>query len=164
MSELNETKNKTNDYLRQIGKMKNDIEKLNKVKKDLIFEKTELEKKIIEENQVNKTEKESKDEELKRVRELMEGKSKDLKEKEKDVKSFVAKLGNRYSAEIDKLMNVDIREEAEKLLYNNIERKDNIVKDNDTFEKAKEKVNKAVDTVEKAKEKIHTHTYIYVYM
>ena len=49
--------------------MKNDIEKLNKIKKDLIFEKTELEKKIIEENQVNKTEKESKDEELKRVRE-----------------------------------------------------------------------------------------------
>lgn len=79
-----------------------------------------------------------------------------LAEKEKDVKSFVAKLGNRYSAEIDKLMNVDIREEAEKLLYNNIERKDNIVKDNDTFEKAKEKVNKAVDTVEKAKEKIQT--------
>ena len=85
MSELNETKNKSNDYLRQIGKMKNDIEKLNKIKKDLIFEKTELEKKIIEENQVNKTEKESKDEELKRVRELMEGKSKDLKEKEKDL-------------------------------------------------------------------------------
>ena len=48
MSELNETKNKSNDYLRQIGKMKNDIEKLNKVKKDLIFEKSELEKKIIE--------------------------------------------------------------------------------------------------------------------
>ena len=39
---------------------------------------------MIEENQVNKTEKESKDEELKRVRELMESKSKDLKEKEKD--------------------------------------------------------------------------------
>ena len=33
----------------------------------------------------HKTEKESKDEELKRVRELMEGKSKDLKEKEKDL-------------------------------------------------------------------------------
>ena len=61
--------------------MKQDIEKLNKVKKDLIFEKSELEKKMVEENQVNKTEKESKDEELKRVRELMESKSKDLKEK-----------------------------------------------------------------------------------
>jgi chromosome segregation ATPase len=85
MAELIDSKNKSNEYMRQIGKMKSDIEKLNKLKKDLIFDKNELERKIVEENQVNKTEKESKDEELKRVRELMEGKSKDLKEKEKEL-------------------------------------------------------------------------------
>ena len=91
-TELNETKNKCNDFIGQINKMKIDIEKLNKTKKDLIFEKSELEKKLIEENMVNKTEKESKDEELKRVRELMEGKSKDLKEKEKDLIEINNKL------------------------------------------------------------------------
>ncbi len=91
-SELSETKSKCNEFIGQINKMKVDIEKLNKTKKDLIFEKNELEKKLIEDNMVNKTEKESKDEELKRVRELMEGKSKDLKEKEKDLIEINNKL------------------------------------------------------------------------
>ena len=110
MSELSESKNKCNDYIRQIGKMKSDIEKLNKIKKDLIFDKNELEKKIIEENQVNKTEKESKDEELKRVRELMEGKSKDLKEKEKDLIDANNRLKKReediesYKKKVDNLI------------------------------------------------------------
>ena len=35
-----------------------------------------------------------------------------LCDKEKNAKSFIAKLGNRYSAEIDKLMDVRIREQA----------------------------------------------------
>ena len=95
MAELIDSKNKCNEYMRQIGKMKSDIEKLNKLKKDLTFEKNELERKIVEENQVNKTEKESKDEELKRVRELMEGKSKDLKEKEKELIEANSKLKDK---------------------------------------------------------------------
>ena len=91
-TELNETKTKSNEFISQINKMKVEIEKLNKSKKELIFEKNELEKKLIEDNMVNKTENESKDEELKRVRELMEGKTKDLKEKEKDLVEITNKL------------------------------------------------------------------------
>ena len=79
-----------------------------------------------------------------------------LTERENDVKSFVAKLGNRYSAEIDRLMKVDIKEDAEKLLYNNTDSEEITKEAVVHIEKSKEKVNKAVDTVEKAKEKIQT--------
>ena len=93
-----------------------------------------------------------------------------LAEREPDVKSYIAKLGNRYSPEIDRLMKVDIKEDAEKLLYNNVETKEkisefdntmrkykgNVIKAVETVEKYKENVNKAVDTVEKAKDKIQT--------
>ena len=128
MSELIESKNKANDYVRQIGKMKSDMEKLNQIKKDLISDKNELERKIIEENQVNKTEKEAKDEELKRVRELMEGKSKDLKEKEKElieangklkdkeqsIESFKKKVDNLLTE--NKKLNLE-KENGEKKIY-----------------------------------------------
>ena len=40
-----------------------------------------------------------------------------LAEREPDVKSYIAKLGNRYSQEIDRLMKIDIKEDAENLLY-----------------------------------------------
>lgn len=42
-----------------------------------------------------------------------------LAEREHDVKSYIAKLGNRYSEEIDRLMRVDIKKQAEELLYKN---------------------------------------------
>ena len=93
-----------------------------------------------------------------------------LTERENDVKSFVVKLANRYSAEIDRLMKVDIKEDAEKLLYNNTDSeekanesvtpvgidREKVNKTVAKVETAKEKVNKAVDTVGKAKEKIQT--------
>lgn len=93
-----------------------------------------------------------------------------LTERENDVKSFVVKLANRYSAEIDRLMKVDIKEDAEKLLYNNTESeekanepvnpvriaRENANKTATQVDLAKEKVNKAVDTVGKTKEKIQT--------
>lgn len=68
-----------------------------------------------------------------------------LAEREPDVKSYIAKLGNRYSQEIDRLMKIDIKEDAENLLY--------------TKEK-KTNTNKAVEKVENTKNKIHTaHRY-----
>lgn len=42
-----------------------------------------------------------------------------LTEREKDVKNFIAKLGNRYSEEIDRLMKVDLKKQAQEILYNN---------------------------------------------
>ena len=67
-----------------------------------------------------------------------------LAEREPDVKSYIAKLANRYSSEIDKLMKIDIKEDAENLLYNN-EKTNN---------------NKAVEKLEDTKNKIHTaHRY-----
>jgi len=96
-----------------------------------------------------------------------------LAEREPDVKSFIAKLGNRYSSEIDKLMKIDIKEDAENLLYSNNEEKDERDneddeeeirrKDNNT-EKAVERlnktVNKTVERVEEARKKMHkVHRY-----
>ena len=52
-----------------------------------------------------------------------------LAEREKNAKSFIAKLGNKYCKEIDKLMKVEIKREANKLLYNNTE---NVVRLNAT--------------------------------
>ena len=133
-SELVEAKNKCNDYISQINKFKSDIEKLNRTKKDLMYEKTELEKKMAEENAVNKTEKESKDEELKRVRELMEGKSKDLKEKEKDLIESNAKLKKREE---------DIEVLKKKL--------DNLITENKKLNLEKENSEKKIDRINNEK-------------
>ena len=74
-----------------------------------------------------------------------------LAEREPDVKSFIAKLGNRYSQEIDRLMKIDIKEDAEDLLYNN-EKK--------TTEKISKTVNETVERVEDARKKMHkVHRY-----
>lgn len=40
-----------------------------------------------------------------------------LTEREKSVKSYIGKLGNRYSEQIDRLMKVDIKKQTEKILY-----------------------------------------------
>ena len=67
-----------------------------------------------------------------------------LTEREPDTKTFISKLSNRYSQEIDRLMEVDIKKDAEDLLYNNEEKKNN----------------NAIEKVENAKNKLHTvHRY-----
>lgn len=63
-----------------------------------------------------------------------------LTEKEPDTKTFISKLSNRYSQEIDRLMKVDIKKDAENLLYNNEEKKNN----------------SAIEKAENAKSKMHT--------
>ena len=101
-----------------------------------------------------------------------------LTEREPDVKSFIAKLGNRYSPEIDRLMKIDIKEDAENLLYSkskNVSIKDKEDVDyeennkynqkiKNTTERPTEKinntVNKTVAKVEEARNKIHkVHRY-----
>ena len=64
-----------------------------------------------------------------------------LAEKEHSVKSFIASLANRYSAEIDKLMNINEKEETEELLYETPQTS----KTEETVDKAK----KTIQTVHK---------------
>ena len=73
-----------------------------------------------------------------------------LTEREKSVKSFIAKLGNRYAEEIDRLMKVNIKKQAQELLYNNI-----IPEKQETKSK-----NKVTDAVQETKKKLQTaHRY-----
>ena len=93
-----------------------------------------------------------------------------LAEREPDVKSYIAKLGNRYSPEIDRLMKIDIKEDAENLLYNKKEKvtsgEENKVRpyvDNNNekkVEKLNKTVNKTIERVEDARNKMHrVHRY-----
>ena len=66
-----------------------------------------------------------------------------LAEREKDTKSYIAKLGNKYSKEIDKLMKVEIKREAERLLYSNIQSTENVVRLNAT--KTSEQTSNAIE-------------------
>ena len=50
-----------------------------------------------------------------------------LTEREPDVKSFISKLGNRYSQEIDKLIKTNIKKDIKDLLYNSKEKKNNMI-------------------------------------
>ena len=71
-----------------------------------------------------------------------------LAEREKSVKSLIAKMGNRYSKEIDRLMKTEIKRETEQLLYsklktdtieeNNIENKEIIAEVQTSTSKATE--------------------------
>ena len=157
-SELNETKNKINEHLRQISKLKEEIEKLKVAKKDVINEKEELEKKMIEENQINKTEKESKDEELKRVKELMENKTKDLKEKEKDlidsntrIKKFTEDI-EVLKKKIDNLITENKKLSIEK---DNCERKiENLIKEKKTLYEREHQTNELLKKTNEEKDKI----------
>lgn len=63
-------------------------------------------------------------------------------EREKNEKSFIAALGNKYSDEIDRLMKANIKEKAEELLYNNIKTEEK--------SKAKEMAEKTRHTIETA--------------
>ena len=70
-----------------------------------------------------------------------------LTEREPDVKSFISKLSSRYSQEIDRLMKIDINNDAERLLYSKKKVEDN-------------RVDKVVEKVENTKKKIQTaHRY-----
>ena len=92
-----------------------------------------------------------------------------LAEREPDVKSYIAKLGNRYSPEIDKLMKIDIKEDAENLLYNKEEKvvtdeknkaRQRINNNEKTVEKINKTVNKTKERVEDARSKLHkAHRY-----
>lgn len=93
-----------------------------------------------------------------------------LAEREPDVKSYIAKLGNRYSPEIDKLMKIDIKEDAENLLYNKEEKvatdKNNKIRQNidenneNAVERLNKTVNKTIEKVEDARSKLHkAHRY-----
>ena len=87
-----------------------------------------------------------------------------LAEKEPNAKTFIAVLANKYSAEIDRAMHINIKQQAEKLLYNNI-KKSNTKTDKKTTTKEKtnyiEPIQKVTDNVvEKAKNKIRrVHRY-----
>ncbi len=50
-----------------------------------------------------------------------------LAEREKDAKSYIAKLGNKYCKEIDRLMKIELKREADKFLYSNNEESKNVV-------------------------------------
>ena len=77
-----------------------------------------------------------------------------LAEREPDVKSFIAKLGNRYSQEIDRLMKIDIKEDAEELLYKNNK------ETHKPAERISKTVNETVERVEDARKKMHkVHRY-----
>ena len=77
-----------------------------------------------------------------------------LAERESDVKSFIAKLGNRYSQEIDRLMKIDIKEDAEELLYKNNK------ETHKPAERISKTVNETVERVEDARKKMHkVHRY-----
>ena len=74
-----------------------------------------------------------------------------LTEREKNIKSFIAKLGNHYAEEIDRLMKVNIKKQAQELLYNQIEVEENEVR-------SKNKVKEAVNETKKKLQTAHRYT------
>lgn len=64
-----------------------------------------------------------------------------LAEKEQDVKSFISKLSSRYSDEIDRLMGINIKEQAEEFLYKDIEKTQNKAKTVHRYTRVIEKKN-----------------------
>ena len=74
-----------------------------------------------------------------------------LTEREKNVKSFIAKLGNHYAEEIDRLMKVNIKKQAQELLYNQLAiEKDEV--------RSKNKVKEAVNETKKKIQTAHRYT------
>lgn len=81
-----------------------------------------------------------------------------LTERETNIKSLIAKLGNKYSKEIDRLMNTEIKRETEQLLYKTeaTEKKTKVV-DN---KQRNTGIGKAVESVQTTKKKLQTvHRY-----
>ncbi len=78
-----------------------------------------------------------------------------LTEREKNVKSFIAKLGNRYAEEIDRLMKVNIKKQAQELLYNNIVEEKNETKSKNKVTDAMQETKKKIQTAHRYTRKIH---------
>ena len=68
-----------------------------------------------------------------------------LTEREKNIKSLIAKLGNRYSKEIDRLMQSELKRQAEQFLYNK-----QVIESNTNATTNKQETNHIEKTIEKA--------------
>ena len=85
-----------------------------------------------------------------------------LAEKEQDVKSFISKLSSRYSDEIDRLMGINIKEQAEEFLYKDIEKTQNKAKTVHRYTRVIEKKNSERDLFSKeVAERILNHKSMY---
>ena len=78
-----------------------------------------------------------------------------LTEREKNVKSFIAKLGNRYAEEIDRIMKVNIKKQAQELLYNNIVSEKEETKSKNKVTDAMQETKKKLQTAHRYTRKIH---------
>ena len=96
-SELNEAKIKLNENNKELNQMKKEYNALVKLKNELNTAKIELENKRAEEASLFKTDLETKDNEIKHVKELSEKRKKDFDEKEKEF--------NEAKTELDKKTN-----------------------------------------------------------
>ena len=96
-SELNEAKIKLNENNKELNQMKKEYNALVKLKNELNTAKIELENKRSEEASLFKTDLETKDNEIKHVKELSEKRKKDFDEKEKEF--------NEAKSELDKKTN-----------------------------------------------------------
>ena len=70
-----------------------------------------------------------------------------LTEREKNAKTLIAKLGNKYSKEIDRLMNIEIKHETEELLYNAPQKNSNTYQNSEQADNAN-KVGKNMNKIE----------------
>lgn len=81
-----------------------------------------------------------------------------LTEREKNIKSLIAKLGNRYSKEIDRLMQSELKRQAEQFLYNKqaIESSTNAT----TNKQETNHIEKTIEKAQNARKKLQTaHKY-----
>ena len=73
-----------------------------------------------------------------------------LAEREKTVKSLIAKMGNRYSREIDRLMKTEIKRETEQLLYSNLKTdtiEENNIENKEIIAEVQTSTSKATETM-----------------
>jgi len=99
-SELHETKSRLNENSREFNKLKKDLENLIKIKNDINTARIDLENKRAEEAALFKTNLETKDNEIKYVKELSEKRKKDFDEKEKECNEAKIDLNKKLN-EID---------------------------------------------------------------
>ena len=73
-----------------------------------------------------------------------------LAEREKTVKSLIAKMGNRYSKEIDRLMKTEIKRETEQLLYSKLKTdtiEENNIENKEIIAEVQTSTSKATETI-----------------
>ena len=95
--ELNENKKKYNETIIEYNKIKDQFDRLNRIKNELVNEKSELEKKRAEDAQLAKTDLETKDNEIRHVKELSEKRKKDYDEIDVKYNSTKEELEKRLS-------------------------------------------------------------------